>query len=61
MSLINFDERKLRPPLLGCVAGDLNCLATGEEKATKTWQKLRGEWGGNSVKRLPKQTASHAG
>ena len=32
MSLINFDERKLRPPLLGCVAGDLNCLATGEEK-----------------------------
>ena len=32
MSLINFDERKLRPPLLRCVAGDLNCLATGEEK-----------------------------
>ena len=32
MSLINFDERKLLPPLLGCVAGDLNYSKSGEEK-----------------------------
>lgn len=32
VSLINFDERKLLPPLLGCVAGDLNYSKSGEEK-----------------------------